>query len=191
MNYLGHLSLSTQCIHETVGNMVCDNRKNVEWPYAHPGVAQGFKHHQAIDRETDAHASFAALRHMLFPSYRHYAGVIVDLLIDHHLSRQWSAFHQDTLRDRINTFAKQLSDAKQDMPEDIYAFLSRMIDHGVLDSYHSEAGVRQAIQRISRRCKREITGVDPFELDAHEVEQHCLAIYAHVETESHKASVSN
>ena len=94
------------------------------------------------------------------PPFRRYGGIIVDVIYDHFLARDWDAYC-DTALER---FAADVQDAVEctweEIPEIARARLLGMCTERWLCSYRDLAGISAVLSRISQRLKR------PFDLSS-------------------------
>ena len=97
MNFLAHLYLSGKEEDVIIGNFVADAIKGNSLHRFPEGMERGIRLHREIDHYTDSHPVFKTSRSRLVPTYRMYAGVIVDLYYDHFLARYWDEYSDDDL----------------------------------------------------------------------------------------------
>ena len=93
MNYLAHVYLSGADPDLSIGNFIADQVKGksyATYPYA---IQRGILLHRKIDDFTDRHPLFKKNVRLLFPTFRHYSRVIVDMFFDHFLATQWGEYH--------------------------------------------------------------------------------------------------
>lgn len=116
----------------------------------HPGVAAGIAKHRAIDSFCDGHP---AVRHAktFFPSpARRCAGVVLDLVFDHLLSRHWSSYCAHSRRDFLAYASANLYHEAPLWPLPMQRFTEHMLREGWLDSYVDWYGVVQACARLAK-----------------------------------------
>ena len=83
MNFLAHVYLSGKNVPLAVGNLIADRVKGNTLDGFPPVIQKGILLHRKIDHFTDHHENFKACVQLLFPVYRHYSRVIVDMYFDH------------------------------------------------------------------------------------------------------------
>ena len=93
MNFLAHVYLSGNNAPLAVGNLIADRVKGNDNNDFSPMIQKGIFLHRKIDYFTDHHSDFKACVTLLFPIYRHYSRVIVDMYYDHFLACHWKKFH--------------------------------------------------------------------------------------------------
>ena len=116
------------------------------------GIARGIELHRAIDAFTDHHPIVKQSKARLWPTYRHYSSVIVDMYYDHFLAAGWATYSNEPL-DRYAQRAYQLM-AKHDpiLPEQVRYMLGHMTRHNWLVGYSYVEGIRRALTGMSRRA---------------------------------------
>ena len=93
MNFLAHVFLSGDDFPLAVGNLIADQIKGNEVQNYPLQVQNGIKLHHAIDHFTDTHQIFKECVTELFPIYRHFSRVIIDMDFDHFLAVHWNKYH--------------------------------------------------------------------------------------------------
>lgn len=153
MNFLAHLYLSGPDEATMVGNFIGDFVKGRDLKAQFgEGIARGIELHRAIDEFTDRHPIVKQSKSRLWPTYRHYSAVIVDIFYDHYLAAGWSSYSDEPL-DRYAQRAYQLL-AKHDpiLPEQVRYMLGYMTRNNWLVGYTYVEGIRRALTGMSRRA---------------------------------------
>src|SRR5688572_23493915 len=99
MNFLAHLYLSGDFDELMIGNFMADFVKGKPSPSIHPQIVKGIELHRQIDTYTDTHPIVKASKVRLQPTYRKYAGVIVDMYYDHFLAIHWQKYSSVSLHE--------------------------------------------------------------------------------------------
>lgn len=154
MNWLAHCFLSDPEPAFIAGNLLPDMvPKNVLT--ALPAAFQpGIERHHRIDRFTDAHPAFRRSVNRFQPPLRRFGGILVDVLYDHCLARQWSDFSPVPLTDFTASIYAAIDRIWADIPVQARPGLAHMRLEDWLGSYRELSGIALALQRISRRMKR-------------------------------------
>lgn len=153
MNFLAHLHLSGDDEATMVGNFIGDFVKGRDLTTQFgPGIARGIELHRVIDEFTDRHPMVKQSKSRLWPTYRHYSAVIVDIFYDHYLAAGWSGYSNVPL-DQYAQRAYQLL-AKHDsiLPEQVRYMLGHMTRNNWLVGYSYVEGIRRALTGMSRRA---------------------------------------
>ena len=155
MNYLAHLYLAGPEPEALLGALMGDFVKGpLASRYPAP-LARALALHRRIDSFTDAHPRVAVSRARMSAPRRRFAGIMVDLFYDHFLARNWTEYASEPLHQftgRVYTLV-QLHHAR--LPERLQSLAPRMAEQDWLGSYRDVGAVHEALDRISRRLKRE------------------------------------
>ena len=119
MNFLAHVYLSGNNTDLAIGNLIADRIKGKTIERLPLEMQKGVLLHRAIDQFTDQHPFFKECVSSLFPKYRHYSRVIVDMYFDHFLAAHWEQFHELPLQEFSRAFYKKLQKASAHFPEPI------------------------------------------------------------------------
>ena len=122
-------------------------------------VMDAAQEHQRIDRFTDAHVAFLRTRDQLRAVVdSRLAGVLADVLYDHVLAREWSAWREDDFQTYIEQVHRDLIGELNLVPVRMQMIVRKMIDEQWLLSYASSEGIRARLgtmsERLSRRLER-------------------------------------
>ncbi len=175
MNYLAHIYLSGDDEALKIGNFIADSVKGKEHLKYPTEIQQGILLHRAIDSFTDSHEIFKASSSRLFPDFRHYSPVIVDMFYDHFLAVNWNRYSDIPLSTYTKDFYKLLQDNFQILPQKVQNFLPYMMAHNWLLSYADLDGLRKILSQMSRRV--------PGEVDMGEAVENLKADYKIFESE--------
>lgn len=155
MNFLAHLLLSEPTPEARLGNLMGDFRKGPIPPDYPVAMQRGILLHPKIDAYTDAHPVTQLSRNLLNHHYRHFAGIVVDVVYDHFLAKNWSTYSDIPLP----AFAQDVYAALRRYDVILPAALRRaapyMIRQNWLVSYCSLDGIEKALSRISGQLRRE------------------------------------
>jgi acyl carrier protein phosphodiesterase len=152
LNYLAHLLLAEDHALSRVGNLLGDfvtgRPESLLLPLP---VVQGIVRHRAIDRIADDHPVTARLKGLVAPERRRFAGVIVDLIHDHFLTRHWDQFSAVPFRDFIDTCNAALRDHRDILPAELAATLDERITDDWLGHYGTDHGLDGVFHRVALR----------------------------------------
>ena len=109
MNYLAHIYLSGTNDLLKIGNFMADSIKGHDYEKFDSEIKKGILLHRHIDSFTDSHPIYRQSKHRLHEKYGHYSGVIMDILYDHFLAKNWSKFSDEKLDDYANDFFTRAS----------------------------------------------------------------------------------
>ncbi|MFD1001780.1 ACP phosphodiesterase [Ohtaekwangia kribbensis] len=156
MNFLAHLYLSGGDPEVMVGNFIGDFVKGRSLlQQFNASIVKGIELHRAIDEFTDKHAVVKQSKDRLRPTYRHYAGVIVDVFYDHYLARYWDQYHDQLLPDYAEYAYTTIEAHDAMLPEGVKRMLPYMIRGNWLVHYARIEGINRALTGMSRRTPYE------------------------------------
>ncbi len=152
MNFLAHFYLTgNEDPHLLGGNFLGDFVKgNAMYKYS-PSIQFGITIHRFIDHHTDQNSIFRKSKKRLFPQFRHYSGVIVDLFYDYLLATDWDNYHSVSLKEFTQTSYQKLRSVQSIFPAEAKYALKYMHKHDWLYHYKTHQGMLLALNGVSRR----------------------------------------
>ncbi len=153
MNYLAHIYLSGDNELVTIGNFIADGIKGNRYKKYDRDIQIGILLHRHIDTYTDAHETVRQSTKRLHEKYSHYSGVIVDILYDHFLAKNWSNYSDTPLEDYVEHFYASLEENFEILPARIQKMMPYMITDNWLLSYASIEGIAKVLAGMNRRTK--------------------------------------
>lgn len=151
-------------------------------------IKKGILLHRAIDTFTDAHPIYRKSKHRLHEKYGHYSGVIMDIVYDHFLAKNWSQYSNEKLEDYSESFYNLLKENYDVLTEKIKGMMPFMIARNWLVSYSSIAGLEMILFQMDHRTKNRVNMHEAiveiqlfytefekeFTLFFEELQQHCI-----------------
>ncbi len=153
MNYLAHIYLSGTQPEVIIGNFIADGIKGKKYLNYPEGIQKGILLHRAIDSYTDSHAVVKQSTKRLHANYSHYSGVIVDILYDHFLAKNWANYSDQPLDKFVDNFYTLLEENYETLPLRIQKIMPHMITDNWLLSYSSVAGIGRILDQMNTRTK--------------------------------------
>lgn len=153
MNFLAHIYLSGDNDNITIGNFIADGIRGKKYLKFPKDIQTGILLHRHIDTFTDAHKTVRVSTKRLHENYGHYSGVIVDILYDHFLAKNWTNYSNVPLAEYIDHFYDILEDNFEILPERIQKMMPYMMADNWLLSYASIAGIAKVLDGMNRRTK--------------------------------------
>ncbi|MBB4802385.1 acyl carrier protein phosphodiesterase [Flavobacterium nitrogenifigens] len=153
MNFLAHIYLSGENDLIKIGNFMADGIRGKQFEHFPIDVQKGILLHRFIDTYTDSHDIFRKSTKRLHDRYHHYAGVIVDIVYDHFLAKNWSNYSDEKLEIFINRFYHSLHDNYDILTEKTQGLMPYMIERNWLLSYRTVDGIHQILTQMDRRSK--------------------------------------
>ncbi|KJD34863.1 ACP phosphodiesterase [Tamlana sedimentorum] len=153
MNYLAHIYLSGENNMVTIGNFMADGIKGKSYKKYQRDLQIGILLHRHIDTFTDAHPVVRQSTKRLHKKYGHYSGVIVDILYDHFLAKNWQNYSNKPLPDYVNDFYNSLKTHYNILPSRIQKMMPYMIADNWLLSYANTEGISRVLNGMNKRTQ--------------------------------------
>jgi len=153
MNFLAHIYLSGENDMVAVGNFMADGIHGKTYKKYPIDIQKGILLHREIDTFTDAHPIVRQSSKRLHKNYGHYSGVIVDILYDHFLAKNWETYSNIPLKDYVEDFYNLLEDNFEILPFRVQKLLPFMIADNWLLNYSKIEGIQRVLDGMNRRTK--------------------------------------
>jgi acyl carrier protein phosphodiesterase len=151
MNFLAHIYLSGENDLIKIGNFMADGIRGKQFEHFPEDVQKGILLHRFIDTYTDSHDIFRQSTKRLHEKYHHYAGVIVDIVYDHFLAKNWEKYSDEKLDRFVNQFYRSLHENYPILTEKTQDMMPYMIKQNWLLSYQTVEGIHQILTQMDRR----------------------------------------
>jgi len=155
MNFLAHIYLSGENDLIKIGNFMADGIRGKQFEHFPLDVQKGIILHRSIDTYTDSHVVFRQSTKRLHEKYHHYAGVIVDIIYDHFLAKNWTKYSDEKLESFINRFYQSLHDNYDILSEKTQGLMPYMIERNWLLSYQTIDGIHNILTQMDKRSKNQ------------------------------------
>jgi acyl carrier protein phosphodiesterase len=153
MNFLAHIYLSGDNDLLKIGNFMADGIRGNDYLNFPEEIKKGIILHRHIDTFTDAHPVYRKSKHRLHEKYGHYSGVIMDILYDHFLAKNWSRYSDEKLVHFAEKFYQSLQNNYEVLTEKTKKMLPYMIARNWLVSYATIAGIEMILFQMDYRTK--------------------------------------
>lgn len=151
MNFLAHIYLSGENDLITIGNFMADGIKGKRYQNYPDDVKIGILLHREIDTFTDAHPTVRKSTKRLHKNYGHYSGVIVDILYDHFLAKNWKRYSTTPLPLYIDHFYDLLKLYYRILPSRVQKMMPYLIADNWLLSYAKIEGIQKVLNGMNMR----------------------------------------
>lgn len=151
MNFLAHVYLSGKSDEIKVGNFIGDYVKGSDYNKYPDLIRKGILLHRSIDNFTDKHPVVSSSKKILYPRYRRYSGVIVDIFFDHFLTMEWDNFSPHPLPEFISRFYEIVASYDSFLPREIKYFLPTCISEKWASSYGTIEGIKKTLIKMGKR----------------------------------------
>ena len=153
MNFLAHIYLSGDDKAITIGNFIADGIRGNDYKKFPKDIQTGIILHRHIDTFTDTHKIVRQSTKRLHKNYGHYSGVIVDILYDHFLAKNWKTYSNVPLAKYVDDFYDLLEDNFDILPTRVQKMMPYMIANNWLLSYASVDGIAKVLEGMNRRTQ--------------------------------------
>lgn len=159
MNFLAHIYLSGDDPLITIGNFMADGIRGKQYQKFNQKLQIGILLHRQIDTYTDAHPIVRQSTKRLHENYGHYSGVIVDILYDHFLAKNWPQYSNVPLNVYVDDFYNSLETNFELLPLRVQKMMPFMITDNWLLNYANLEGIQRVLNGMNRRTKN-VSGMD-------------------------------
>lgn len=156
MNYLAHVYLSGANDLIKVGNFMADSVKGSQYLNYEKELQLGILLHRHIDSFTDAHPIYRQSKHRLHEKYGHYSGVIMDILYDHFLAKNWEKYSSISLPDFSKNFYKILENNLDLLPEKTTKIFPYLVAQNWFESYASVTGIEKILLQMDYKTHHRV-----------------------------------
>jgi len=153
MNFLAHVFLSGKDEDLLLGNFMADFISNNEVANLSPAIRKGVELHRIIDSFTDQHEMVRKGTKRLRANHGKYAPVVIDILYDNVLAKNWSTYEKQTLAEFSQDAYLVLFRRSEDLPEKLSKKVPFMVKDNFLAKYGTIAGLTRALSSMDRRTK--------------------------------------
>lgn len=123
MNHLAHVVLAGPDPDDRLGAFLGDHVKGVHALEALPaGLARGVRLHRKIDTWADSHPAVVDLRARTGPDWRRYSGIVLDVLFDTMLVRNWEKWQAVPLTEFARGIDLMLAERRAEIPDRLVRF---------------------------------------------------------------------
>ena len=136
-----------------VGNFIADHIRGNNFLMFPKEVQQGIFLHREIDTFTDAHEIVRKSKRRLHKRYRHYDGVIIDILYDHFLAKNWANYSAIPLDIYTKGIYKLFAKKSAELPLKSKNFIKYMIEYDILFNYNNKTGIEKVLNGMNARTK--------------------------------------
>jgi len=156
MNFLAHIYLSGDNELLKIGNFMADTVRGKRYLDYSNEIKKGILLHRFIDTYTDAHPVYRHSRRRLYEKYGHYAGVIMDIVYDHFLAKNWKSYNEIELDVYAAQFYDSLKENYELLTIKTQNLMPYMIQQNWLVQYASLEGLETILFQMDHRTKNRV-----------------------------------
>jgi acyl carrier protein phosphodiesterase len=153
MNWLAHIFLSAPTVENRLGNLLGDLVKGGAIDSLERELKCGIARHYAIDKFTDSHPVVKTSKYRLDREYRRFSGILIDVIYDHFLVKNWDAYSSIDFADFIIDIHTSFQAYPGNIPPFARETIERMIAGDWLTSYRELSGIETTLARIDYRIR--------------------------------------
>jgi acyl carrier protein phosphodiesterase len=151
MNVLAHIYLSGDSDEIIIGNYIGDYVKGSDYLKYPEMVKKGIILHRHIDEFTDKHPVVHRSKILFTSKYHKYAGVVVDILYDHYLTREWDTFSRRPIESITYQFYRAMVNNYDILPPNVRDRFPFFIINNWIESYKTSNGLKHVLSALSKR----------------------------------------
>lgn len=148
MNFLAHIYLSGNDDEVKIGNFIGDYVKGSAFHIYPEKIKEGILLHRFIDSFTDTNTYTLDAKRLFTPKYRKYSGIVIDIIYDHFLAKNWSKYSFEPLEDYISKFHTLLIKNNDMLPKEVQNFVPKLIKNERLYSYREIGGIWSVLKTM-------------------------------------------
>ena len=154
MNHLAHLYLSSDKEEEMVGQFIADAVKGNDFNLYSPDIRQGILLHRWVDSFTDTHDLVKELRAEYRPKLGLYSGVLIDLVFDYFLAKDFQ-IHSGIELEEFQQFTFSVLNKHEDhFPEKMKKYFFYMKDKEFMMKYAHPVEMADVVRQMGKRIPR-------------------------------------
>ena len=149
MNFLAHIYLSGDPGPLMIGNFIGDYVKGNQLERFSPEIQKGIRLHRMIDDFTDHHEIVKKSTARFKPCYQRYASVVIDVVYDHYLAKNWAQYSPVPLAKYVNQVHAFFFRHYFTFPNRVKGFLPFLVKSRRLENYKYIWGVETSLAIMS------------------------------------------
>ncbi len=134
-----------------LANLVADKIKGKQYLKYNSKIQKGIRLHRTIDSFSDSNTHTHQITKKLFPHYRHYSRVIVDMYFDHFLSNHWENYSRTSLSAYSKEFYAFAIEHKFIFPQNIQLFIDKLVHYDWLMKYQQLDDLQNILRQMEQR----------------------------------------
>ena len=154
MNHLAHLYLSSDNEEEMVGQFIADAVKGNDFNLYSPDIRKGILLHRWVDSFTDTHDLVKALRAAYRPNLGLYSSVLIDLVFDHYLAKDFHIHAGRELEEFQQFTFGVLNKHEESFPDKMKNYFFHMKDKEFMMKYAHPDGMAVIVRQMGNRIPR-------------------------------------
>jgi len=154
VNHLTHLYLADPTPDCRLGALMGDYVKGPLENRYPPEIRWGLKQHRLLDRFAESNAWFRRSKQRLCPTFRHCRGIMVDVVYDHFLARNWPYYSSMPLETFAGSIYLLLEERQAILPPALQKAAPRLVAADWLVACRVTEPLDGILHRIASRLSR-------------------------------------
>ena len=154
MNFLAHTLLGFEDVDLIAGQVCGDFVRGSDLSRFPSGVETGIRLHRHLDVFTDRHPALQEVRAAMDGVPYRFSGIVVDVMFDHFLAREWSRFSVHSLSRHASTVHAALAMHEPILPERLQRFMTVLQRERILERNVDLSALKLTLARMSGRSAR-------------------------------------
>lgn len=154
MNFLAHSLFGFNNSELIAGQFCGDFVRGSDLSRFPQGMEQGIRLHRYLDRYTDTHPVLNAVRQDMPDVPRRLSGIVMDVMFDHHLARQWTQVSELSLQSHEQHVLVALNQHEAHFPMSLKRFMQVLERENILQNNVHLASIELTLARIARRSTK-------------------------------------
>ena len=154
MNHLAHLYLSSDNEEEMVGQFIADAVKGNDFNLYSRDIRNGILLHRWVDSYTDTHDLVKELRAEYRPKLGLYSGVLIDLVFDYFLAKDFQVHSGRDLAEFQQFTFGVLNKHEESFPDKMKNYFFHMKDKEFMMKYAHPVGMAVIVRQMGNRIPR-------------------------------------
>lgn len=154
MNFIAHAFFSKAFDRYMLGQLLGDFSTRHALIGSHEEFHRGVRGHRSLDEFTDGHESFIAGCKILEPASKRYAPVVMDIVLDFYLVKNWSQLSDEGEFDEfLDELYETINHLGDELPDRMQKPAKRMSDVDWFSIFGSMAGLERVLYYTSKRVR--------------------------------------
>jgi acyl carrier protein phosphodiesterase len=154
MNHLAHLYLADPTPECRLGALMGDYVKGRLDENYSPEIRWGLRQHRLLDRFAESNRHFRRSRQRLCPTFGHCRGIMVDVIYDHFLARNWPEYSSLQLERFAARIYGLLEERRAILPPALQKAVPRLVAADWLVACRETATLDGVLKRLASRLSR-------------------------------------
>ena len=154
MNFLAHSLFGFNNSELIAGQFCGDFVRGSDLSGFPVGVERGIRLHRYLDRYTDTYPALSVARQTMPSVPRRFAGIVVDVMFDHHLAHHWASVSDLSLQLHEERVLAALNLHEAHLPQPLKRFMQVLEREKILQNNIHLASIELTLARIARRSSR-------------------------------------